>query len=117
MTDTEVELIEIKETLKRMQAQIDRIVDKIKEVNPQCFWQTVTAANPDCYNPIFTEDMPLSLSAAKSLWPYLENEFDRYCTEHNITTWTPTDSENFYNEYVGVGADWPNENSKIIDLR
>ena len=86
------ELEQIKETLSKMQAQIDMLEDRINTITP---WPTVTAASPDCFNPIFTEDMPLSLSAAKSLWPYLENEFDRYCLEHEITVWTPSDSEQF----------------------
>lgn len=107
MTDTEVELIEIKETLKRMQAHIDILEDKINMTSPHCFLQPFTAASPECYNPIYTMDMPLSLSAAKSMWPYMEKQFDEYCAKHNITTWTPADSENFYNEYIGVGADFP----------
>lgn len=100
MTDIE----QIKETLSKMQAQIDVLEDRMNTISPQCFWQPMTAANPECF---YAADMPLSLSAARSLWPMLENEFDRYCTEHNITTWTPTDSEQFYNTYIGVGADWP----------
>ena len=97
MTDIE----QIKETLSKMQAQIDVLEDKFKCINPQCF------LTPPCTAPIFQLDYPLSLSAARSMWPMLENEFDRYCTEHNITTWTPSDSEQFYNTYIGVGADWP----------
>lgn len=93
MTDIE----QIKETLSKMQAQIDVLEDKFNCVNPQCLLTP----------PIFQLDYPLSLSAARSMWPMLENEFDRYCTEHNITTWTPTDSEQFYNTYIGVGADFP----------
>ena len=104
MTDVEVELLETKEIIKRMQAQIDILENRINTITP---WPTVTAASPACFNPIYTEDMPLSLSAARSLWPLLENEFDRYCLDHKITVWTPTDSEQFYNTYIGVGADWP----------
>ena len=107
MTDAEVELLEIKETLKRMQAHINLLEDRINQVNPQYFWSAVTSASADCGSPIYSLDYPLSLSAAKSLWPYMEKQFDEYCTKYNITTWTPTDSENFYNEYIGVGADWP----------
>lgn len=110
MIDTEVELLEIKETLKRMQAHINLLEDRINQVNPQYFWSSVTAASPECYKPIYTLDMPLSLSAAKAMWPMLEKEFDEYCTKHSVTAWTPTDSENFYNEYIGVGADWPTTN-------
>lgn len=90
MTDIE----QIKETLSKMQAQIDILEDKMNTISPQCFWPSVTAASPDC----FTQN--LSLSAAKSLWPLLENEFDRYCLDHEITVWTPTDSEQFYKEYI-----------------
>lgn len=103
MTDIE----QIKETLSKMQAQIDMLEDRMNSINPQCYWPSVTAASPDCFRPIYTEDMPLTLSAARELWPLLENEFDRYCLDHKITVWTPTDSEQFYNTYVGVGADWP----------
>jgi hypothetical protein len=88
MTDIE----QIKDTLSKMQAQIDILETKFNTINPQCF---VYATRP-----IYTQDMLLSLSAARSLWPMLENEFDRYCTEHNVTVWTPTDSENFYRECI-----------------
>ena len=97
MTDIE----QIKETLSKMQAQIDVLEDKFNCINPQCI---ITAP---CTAPIFSLDYPLSLSAARSLWPLLEHEFDRYCTDHEITVWTPEDSEEFYNTYIGVGADWP----------
>ena len=93
MTDIE----QIKETLSNMQAQIDVLEDKFNCINPQCFLTP----------PIFQSDYPLSLSAARSMWPMLEHEFDRYCTEHEITVWTPSDSEQFYNTYIGVGADFP----------
>lgn len=83
MTDIE----QIKETLSKMQAQIDVLEDKFNCVNPQCF---------------LTPDYPLSLSAARSMWPMLEHEFDRYCTEHEITVWTPEDSTQFYNTYVRI---------------
>lgn len=109
MTDIEVELLEIKETLKRMQANIKALEERVDQVNPQCFWSLVSSAIPDCNVPIYSLDYPLSLSAAKSLWPYMEKQFDEYCAKHNITVWTSTDSENFYNEYLGTGADWPNE--------
>lgn len=102
MTDTEVELLEIKETLKRMQEHINVLEERVEQVNPQCFWSLVTSANPDYRFPIYTMDMPLPLSAAKTLWPYMEKQFDEYCAKHNVTTWTPSDSENFYNEYIGV---------------
>ena len=102
MTDTEVELLEIKETLKRMQANIKLLEERVDQVNPQCFWSPMTAASPDCGSPIYSLDYPLSLSAAKSLWPYMEKQFDEYCMKYNVTTWTPTDSLNFYNEYIGV---------------
>lgn len=84
-----------------MQAQIDVLEDKFNCINPQCL------LTQPCTAPIFQLDYPLSLSAARSLWPYMENEFDRYCLDHKITVWTPTDSEQFYNTYIGVGADWP----------
>lgn len=87
MTDIE----QIKETLSKMQAQIDIIEDRMNTVNPQCY---VTAASPECFT------QTLSLSAAKALWPLLENEFDRYCLDHEITVWTPDDNTQFYNEYV-----------------
>lgn len=90
MTDIE----QIKETLSKMQAQIDVLEDKFNCVNPQCL------LTPPCTAPIFSLDYPLSLSAARSMWPMLEHEFDRYVTEHNITTWTPADSEEFYNTYI-----------------
>ena len=101
------ELEQIKETLSKMQAQIDILEEKINLTSPHCFMQPFTAANPECFRPIYTEDMPLSISAARSLWPMLEKEFDRYCLDHKITVWTPSDSEQFYNTYIGVGADWP----------
>ena len=97
MTDIE----QIKETLSKMQAQIDVLEDKFNCINPQCI------ISAPCTQPIFSLDYPLSLSAARSLWPLLEHEFDRYCTDHEITVWTPEDSEQFYNTYIGVGADWP----------
>ena len=98
MTDIE----QIKETLSKMQAQIDILEDRMNTVNPQCFWSLASSAIPDCNVPIYSLDYPLSLSAAKSLWPYMEKQFDEYCAKHNITIWTSTDSENFYNEYIGV---------------
>ena len=101
------ELEQIKETLKRMQAQIDVLEDRINQVNPQYFWSLTTTASADCGLPLYSLDYPMSLSAARSLWPYMEKQFDEYCAEHNITTWTPIDSQNFYNEYIGVGADFP----------
>ena len=99
MTDVEVELLETKEIIKRMQAQIDILEDRINTITP---WPTVTSAIPDCVYPIYSLDYPLSLSAARSLWPYMEKQFDEYCAKHNITVWTPTDSEQFYNEYIGL---------------
>lgn len=94
------ELEQIKETLSKMQAQIDIIEDRMNTINPQCYWPSVTAASPECYKPIYALDMPLSLSAAKAMWPMLEKEFDDYCEKHSVTAWTPTDSENFYREYI-----------------
>ena len=102
--DMKTDIEQIKETLSKMQAQIDVLEDKFNCINPQCI------ISAPCTAPIFSLDYPLSLSAAKSLWPYMEHEFDEYCTKHNITTWTPTDGLNFYNEYIGVGADWPSDN-------
>lgn len=102
MTNIEVELLEIKETLKRMQANIKLLEERVDQVNPQCFWQAVTTASAECGVPLYSLDYPLSLSAAKSLWPYMEKQFDEYCAKYNVTTWTPTDSQNFYNEYIGV---------------
>ena len=92
MTDLELDIADIKLTLKMIKEHIKTLETKLNRISPQCF----------------TYDAPLSLSAAKSMWPMLEKEFDDYCAEHKITVWTPADSENFYNEYVGVGADWPN---------
>lgn len=102
MSQMKTDIEQIKETISKMQAQIDILEDRMNTVNPQCIWPSVTAASPDCFKPIYTEDMPLTLSAARELWPLLENEFDRYCTDHKITVWTPTDSEQFYNTYVGI---------------
>ena len=79
-----------------MQAQIDILEDRMNTVNPQCYWPTVTAASPDCYN------YPLSLSAARSQWPMLEHEFDEYCMKNELTHWTKADSLDFYNKYVGL---------------
>ena len=92
MTDLELDIADIKLTLKMMKEHIKTLETKLDRINPQCF----------------TYDAPLSLSAAKSMWPMLEKEFDEYCTKHCLTAWTPADIENFYNEYIGVGADWPN---------
>ena len=100
MTDLELDIADIKLTLKMIKEHIKTLETKLNRISPQCF--TYDA-------PIYTIDTPLSLSAAKSMWPMLENEFDEYCAEHKITVWTPADSENFYNEYVGVGADWPSD--------
>ena len=86
MTDIE----QIKETLSKMQAHIDVLEDKFNCINPQCL------LTPPCTAP----DYPLSLSAAKSMWPMLEKEFDEYCAKHCVTTWTPDDNENFYREFV-----------------
>ena len=90
MTDIE----QIKETLSKMQVQIDAIEDRIYTLNPQCFSMSITAASPEC----FTQN--LSLSAARSMWPMLENEFDKYCADHEITVWTPEDNNRFYQEYI-----------------
>ena len=88
MTDFELDIADIKLTLKMMKEHIKTLETKLNRISPQCF--TYDA-------PI---DMPLSLSAARSMWPMLEHEFDRYCTEHKITVWTPEDSTQFYNEYI-----------------
>lgn len=98
MTDLELDIADIKLTLKMMQEHINKLEAKIDRVSPQCFIYE---------RPIYTMDMPLPLSAAKTLWPYMEKQFDEYCAKHNVTTWTPSDSEQFYNEYIGVGADFP----------
>lgn len=92
MTDLELDIADIKLTLKMMKEHIKTLETKLNRISPQCF----------------TYYAPLSLSAAKSMWPMLEKEFDEYCTKHCLTAWTPADIENFYNEYIGVGADWPN---------
>lgn len=84
MSELHNDLTEIKQTLHVMQEKIDVLEFKLSNVNPQCF----------------DADMPLSLSAAKSMWPMLEKEFDEYCDKHNITVWTSDDNTNFYNEYV-----------------
>ena len=88
MTDLELDIADIKLTLKMIKEHIKTLETKLNRISPQCF--TYDA-------PI---DMLLSLSAAKSMWPMLEREFDDYCVKHGVTTWTPTDSENFYNEFV-----------------
>ena len=93
MTDLELDIADIKLTLKMMKEHIKTLETKLNRISPQCFTYDT---------PIYTEDMPLTLSAARELWPMLENEFDRYCTDHKITVWTPTDSEQFYNTYVGI---------------
>ena len=107
MTDTEVELLEIKETLKRMQAHINLLEDRINKVNPQCYWSTDLSAIPDSGLPLYSLDYPLSLSAARSLYPMLEHEFDEYCMRNKLTVWKSTDSLDFYNKYIGLGADFP----------
>ena len=94
------ELEQIKETISKMQAQIDVIEDRIYTLNPQCFSLSITAASPECYN------YPLSLSAARSQWPMLEHEFDEYCMKNELTQWTKADSLDFYNKYIGLGADF-----------
>lgn len=88
MTDFELDIADIKLTLKMMKEHIKTLEAKLNRISPQCF--TYDA-------PI---DKPLSLSAARSMWPMLEKEFDEYCAQHCVTTWTPTDSENFYREFV-----------------
>ena len=107
MTDTEVELLEIKETLKRMQAHINLLENRINQVNPQCYWSSAVAVNSDCGLPLYSLDYPLTLSAARSLYPMLEHEFDNYCMRNKLTVWTSTDSLDFYNKYIGLGADFP----------
>lgn len=93
MTDTEIDIKEIKATLKAMQCDIDYL--KNMQPIPQPF-PSVTAASPDCYN------YPLSLSAARSQWPMLEHEFDEYCMKNELTQWTKADSLDFYNKYIGL---------------
>jgi len=94
MTDLE----QIKETLSMMKEHIKTLETKLNRISPQYFTYDT---------PIYTMDMPLSLSAAKSMWPMLEKEFDDYCAKHGVTAWTPSNSEEFYNTYIGLGADWP----------
>lgn len=84
MTDLELDIADIKLTLKMMKEHIKTLETKLNRISPQCF----------------THDAPLSLSAAKSMWPMLEKEFDEYCAKHCVTTWTPDDNENFYREFV-----------------
>ena len=88
MTDLELDIADIKLTLKMMKEHIKTLETKLDRISPQCFTY---------YAPI---DKPLSLSAAKSMWPMLEKEFDEYCAKHCVTTWTPDDNENFYREFV-----------------
>ena len=88
MTDFELDIADIKLTLNMMKEHIKTLEAKLNRISPQCF--TYDA-------PI---DKPLSLSEARSMWPMLEKEFDEYCAQHCVTTWTPTDSENFYREFV-----------------
>ena len=88
MTDLELDIADIKLTLKMMKEHIKTLETKLNRISPQSFTYDAPM------------DTPLSLSAAKSMWPMLEKEFDEYCAEHKITTWTPADSENFYNEFV-----------------
>ena len=98
MTDLELDIADIKLTLKMIKEHIKTLETNLNRISPQSF----------TYNaPI---DMPLSLSAAKSMWPMLEREFDDYCVKHGVTAWTPADSDEFYNTYIGVGADWPSDN-------
>ena len=88
MTDLELDIADIKLTLKMMKEHIKTLETKLDRISPQCFTY---------YAQI---DMPLSLSAAKSMWPMLEKEFDEYCAKHGVTTWTHDDNENFYREFV-----------------
>lgn len=88
MTDLELDIADIKLTLKMMKEHIKTLETKLNRISPQCFTY---------YAPM---DMQLSLSAAKSMWPMLEKEFDEYCAKHCVTTWTPDDNENFYREFV-----------------
>lgn len=88
MTDLELDIADIKLTLKMMKEHIKTLETKLDRISPQCFTY---------YAPI---DKQLSLSAAKSMWPMLEKEFDEYCAKHCVTTWTPDDNENFYREFV-----------------
>ena len=93
MTYTEIDIKEIKATLKTMQRDIDYL--KNMQHIPQPF-PSITAASPECYN------YPLSLSAARTLWPVLEHEFDEYCMKNELTQWTKADSLDFYNKYIGL---------------
>ena len=79
MTDFELDIADIKLTLKMMKEHIKTLEAKLNRISTQCFTY---------------------LSAARSMWPMLEHEFDRYCTEHEITVWTLADSEEFYNTYI-----------------
>lgn len=101
MTDLELDIADIKLTLKMMKEHIKTLETKLNRISPQYFTYDT---------PMYTMDMPLSLSAAKSMWPMLEREFDEYCAKHGLTSWTPADSDEFYNTYIGVGADWPSDN-------
>lgn len=88
MTDLELDIADIMLTLKMMKEHIKTLEAKLNRISPQCFTH---------YAPM---DKPLSLSAARSMWPMLEKEFDEYCAQHCVTTWTPDDNENFYREFV-----------------
>lgn len=104
MSQMKTDIEQIKETISKMQAQIDVIEDRIYTLNPQCFSMSITAASPECFTQL---DTPLSLSAARSLYPMLQHEFDNYCMRNKLTVWTSTDSLDFYNKYIGLGADFP----------
>lgn len=90
MSHTHTDIEQIKETLSKMQAQINVLEYKFNCVNPQCMYTT----------PTLTGDYTVPLSAARSMWPMLEKEFDEYCTKRGVTVWTPNDSEQFYNEFI-----------------
>jgi hypothetical protein len=95
MTQHEIDRLEIWEAINTLKSRIEALE------NQTVHFPTVTAANPDIYT------YPMSLSAAKASWPMLENEFDEYCAKHSVTSWGYQDSVNFYNTYVGCGADFP----------
>lgn len=88
MTDLELDIADIKLTLKMIKEHIKTLETKLNIISPQCFTHDASI------------DKPLSLSAAKSMWPMLEREFDEYCANHCVTTWTSDDNENFYREFV-----------------
>ena len=95
MNQTDINILELRDEINALKQRVATLE------NQQVHFPTVTAANPECYN------YPLSLSAAKLCWPGLENEFDQYCMMNKLTTFGYQDSVDFYNKYIGCGADFP----------